>query len=401
MNLWRSLSGLPKEIWILFTTTLVNRAGTMALPFLVLYLTQNLNLPAGRAGLVITAYGVGSLVTSPLAGRLCDRIGALRIMKLSLFLTGAILLAFPLARGFSVILALTIVWAMVSEAFRPASLAITADLVEPGQLRAAYSVSRLAVNLGMSIGPAVGGFLATISFSALFLVDGATAILAGVVLAASRWRIQHHAAPPAIESNDESDSSNQHRNPLTDLRFLYFLAAMVPASLVLFQIHAAMALFLVRDLRLSESVYGLLFTINTLLIVLIEVPLNTAMSHWPHRPTLVLGALLWGIGFGALAFVTGIFGVVATVVVWTFGEMILVPAAAAYVAEISNMKRRGEYMGLYQMMYGLAFAIGPWLGTQVLETFGARTLWIATFVAGCLSAAMLGRVHVSRVEAKT
>jgi MFS family permease len=153
-----------------------------------------------------------------------------------------------------------------------------------------------------------------------------------------------------------------------------------------------MALYLVRDLGLSEIDYGLFFTINTLLIVALEVPINSATAHWPHRRTLAIGAFLSGAGFGALAFAWGFWSVVATVVVWTFGEMFLFPALAAYVTDIAPPSRRGEYMGLTQMAMSLAFAIGPWAGTAVLEKFGGRTLWLACFGFGLAGTSMMLRL---------
>jgi predicted MFS family arabinose efflux permease len=313
MNPWRDLGRLPREVWILFAATLINRAGTMAMPFLVLYLTKSLGLPASRAGLALACYGVGALVTSPLAGRLCDYVGALRIMKLSLLLTGAILLAFPLAQSFPVILAMTFVWAVLSEAFRPASLVITADVVAPEQLKPAFALSRLAVNLGMSIGSAIGGFLAMVSFPALFFVDGATAILAGIVLAASRWRTRQPAASPETKPKEESGGLIRGASALTDYRFLYFLMALIPVGIVFFQQVSALPLYMVRDLGLPESAFGMLIPINTVLVVLVEVPLNTAMARWSHRWTLVLGTFLFAVGFGGLMFATGFLSICGSV----------------------------------------------------------------------------------------
>jgi MFS family permease len=392
VNPWRGLGSLPREIWVLFATTLINRAGTMALPFLVLYLTKNLGVSAGDAGLVLAFYGVGALVTSPVAGHLCDRVGAVRIMTLSLVASGALLLLFPLAHSYGLILALALAWAVISEAFRPASLAIITDLVAPEQRKSAFALSRLAVNIGMSIGPAAGGFIAVASFHALFYIDGATSILAGLMMAAAFGARgtpgkRGGAAPATATGLPLGETS-----VLKDRRLLYFLVALIPVEIVFFQTQAAMPLFLVRDLGLSEATYGILFAINTVMVILIEVPLNSAMSDWPHRRALALGALLCGVGFGALAVATNVAGVAVTIVVWSFGEMVLLPGASAYVADIAPAERRGVYMGFFQMTFSLAFAVGPWVGTLVMERWGAPSLWAATFVASCVSAAMMWRL---------
>jgi MFS family permease len=181
---------------------------------------------------------------------------------------------------------------------------------------------------------------------------------------------------------------------LRDRRFLYFLIAMLPVEMVFFQPLAAMPLFVVRDLHISEAGFGMLLAINTVLIILTEVPLNSAMSNWSHRSTIALGALLVGVGFGGLALSGGAGAVAATVVVWTIGEMILLPASSAYVSDLAPAAQTGAYMGLYTMGFSLAFAIGPWLGVQILEKLGPVAVWLATFGCGCLTAFMIWRQKI-------
>ncbi len=385
---WRGVEGLPREAWILFATNLVNRLGTMALPFLVLYLTRHLGLSAGVAGGLLALYGATSLVAAPLSGWVADRLGGLAILRFSLLSTGVVMLVYPLARTVWQAAAMTVLWAATNELYRPASLALVSELVPPEKLRAAFSLNRLAINLGMSLGPALGGFLATVSFPALFVVDGATSLGAGLILLAVPWRSEAGRATVA-RAVDAPRSTPLLRDP----SLLFFLAALFPVALVFFQHEGAMPLFLVKDLGLSEAMYGALFTVNTLLIVFVEVWLNTATAGWSHRRTLALAALLFGVGFGALAFVRGLLGVAATVVVWTFGEMMLFPGMSAYVAAISPEDRRGEAMGLYTMTFNLASAAGPWAGTLLYDRHGAGALWGATFALGALSAAMMLRLR--------
>ncbi len=395
MNPWRGLGDLPREVWVLFGATLINRMGTMVLPFLVLYLTERLGFRPDESGLVLACYGVGALVTGPLAGRLSDRFGPLPVMLSSLFLSGLVILIVPLATSILFVAAVVFLWSVVGEAFRPASLAIITNLVSASQRKAAFAVNRLAINLGMSVGPALGGFLFALSYESIFWVDGATTICAGAILAIAPWgargaeRSTAHAA---------GESGTQRRgvlpvNAYWDRRLLYFLASMIPVQIVFFQHEASMPLYLVQDLGLQATAYGFMFTVNTVLIILCEVPLNIAMERWPHGRTLSLGAVLVGAGFGGMALASGLPGVTVTVVVWTFGEMILLPGAANYVADIAPHQRRGEYMGLYQMTFSLSFAVSAWIGTGLLSVFGALVLWASMFGAGTLSSVLLRRVH--------
>src|SRR6202789_2403771 len=405
MNPWRGLKNLPREMWILSAATLVNRSGTMVLAFLVLSVAHTVGVPPARAAVALMGYGVAALLVMPLAGILSDRVGPLPIMKASLFLTGFLLLLFPLAKSYRAILLMTFAFAVLNESVRPASLSMVSDLVAPAQRKAAFALSRLAANLGMSVGPAIGGILAVYSFRWLFLVDGATSLLAGAVLALApmrHWTRKKTREPQWADAADlgreiEADTAAPliALHPAADLRafrnpqMLYFLAALIPVQLVFFQFTSTLPLFLVRNLHFPESVYGTIFTVNTLLIVALEVPLNTAMAHWTHRHTLMLGAFLYAVGFGAYALV-GIApfgktaGAFAAVVIWTFGEMILMPGSSAYAAELAPPERRGEYMGLYTMSFNIAFAVGPWLarafwGSGERRRCGAQRLYRDAF----------------------
>jgi predicted MFS family arabinose efflux permease len=356
----------------------------MVLPFLVLYLTEGLGFDKDDAGMILAIYGAGAIAAAPAAGWLSDRIGPLRLMTAALFVSGALLLVLPVAGSFAAVAAAVFAWAFTAEAFRPASLAVMTDVVEADQRKAGYALQRLAINLGMSVGPVVGGFLATISFVFLFLVDGATSIVAGLLLlvAFRSGRVAH-----ATQSSPSPEESSRW-GALTDRKMLVFLAGSFPIAVVFFQNMAAMPLYIVQGLGYSEGAFGLLLAINPVMIVFLEVPLNLATAEWPHARTMVLGALLTAAGFGGLAFATGPLAIVATVAVWTFGEMLLFPSMAAYVAEIAPAARRGVYMGLYTFMWSVAFALGPWLGTVVLERASATALWIACFACGALSAAL-------------
>ncbi|MBI4752417.1 MAG: MFS transporter [Acidobacteria bacterium] len=391
MTVLNDLKRMPREIWIQSLAILINRAGTMVLPFLVIYLTKGLGFSARSAGFAITVYGIGSVVASPLAGRLSDRLGPMTVLITSLITSGCLLLIFPLLSQYWAILALTLTWAVASETFRPASMANISDLVGPDLRKPAVALIRLAVNLGMSIGPAVGGVLVLISFSSIFWIDGLTSILAGILLLIVWFKtrpLDHHSRHHITLASQYSLSPAENGSILKDTRLVVFCIGAFLLGAVFFQHEAAMPLFLVRDLKLAESTYGFLFTVNTLIIVFVELPLNSAMANWSHRQSLVLGGVLCGLGFGSLAFVNGTLGVVATVVIWTFGEMILFPSMVAYVADLAPAHRRGEYMGFYNLAFSLAFMLAPWAGTELLDRAGATTLWGTCLVVGLLAAAI-------------
>ncbi len=382
MESWRELRHLPRRIWILSGAALINRAGTMALPFLTLYLTRALGLSATRAGALLALYGAVSLVVMPFAGRLCDTWGTDRLMLTSLTVSALSMLAFPSARTFAQAAAVIVVWSVSTEAFRPAVMTAVSEAAPDRLRKQAYALNRLAVNLGMSVGPALGGYLATVSFRSIWYVDAATSLAAVCAL----WS----ALPPARPGAHDSAPPVSARG-LSDPRLRALLVAALPVSVVFFQHEGPMPVYLVRDLGLPPSFYGLLFTINTALIVALEVPLNHATSRWSHARTLSLGSALFAAGFGAYGLGSMRWHIALATVVWTFGEMILMPGMTAYVSEISPEGRRGEYMGLYMMAFSLSFMLGPWAGLWALENWGAQALWGACFAIGAVSVALFAR----------
>ncbi len=397
MNPWKGVKGLSRDLWVIYTATLINRSGTMVLPFLALYLTTQLHEDAATAGLMLTFYGVGALITAPVMGKLSDKIGSLTIMKMSLFFSGCILIFYPLIKGYAMLLVATLLWAVINEAFRPAVMSLISHLAPPNRRRTAFAVNRLVINLGMSIGPVAAGFLAQINFSIIFYIDAITAFLAAAFL--TFYPIRYKIDKEEIEKEVEVLQSHTGL-VLKDIRFIFFLIALTPATMVIFQHLGALPLYLVKDLHFQTSTFGMLAAVNTVLIIFVEVPLNTAMSSWSEKKSLSLGALLIGIGFGITAFVSNVFPLILTIIIWTFGEMILFPASSTFAAEISPPNRRGEYMGYFQMSFSLALTLGPWLGTLVYDNLGGRAVWFAAFIVSAISAVALLMIPAKPVMLK-
>jgi MFS family permease len=273
----------------------------------------------------------------------------------------------------------------------------------PEQRKAAIAVNRLAVNLGMSIGPAVGGLLAIVSFPLVFVVDGVTSLAAALVLTLllrSRDRggrliaRDERRAPTAVSAERRGHSGAVWR----DRRALSVYVATLLIGMVFTQNQSAMPLYIVRDLHYRESFYGILFAVNTLLIVALEVPLNLAMTHWSHRRALALGMLLTAIGFGAIGLAHKVTALVATVVIWTFGEMITFPVSTAYVADIAPEGRNGEYMGTFSSTFSLSMVLGPWAGAAALDRFGPSVMWTGVFLCGLIATGVIALSREPGIE---
>lgn len=386
MNPWASLRNLPRDMWVLFYTTLINRSGTMVIPFLVLYLTQKIGVTASEAGAALLVYGIAAFIAAPLSGKLADKIGALKVMKLSLVGTSIIMFVYGFITHYYLILVFSFILSVINEAFRPANLSLITEIVKPSQRRLAFALNRLGINIGMSIGPVVGGFLILIDYHFLFYVNAFASLASGIYLITTPWTSLNR---DEILAESVSTHLKLNSSVLGDFKFLFFLFAVIPANLVFFQHIGGLPLYIVDELKYSTAAFGLLSAINTVIIIFIEVPLNDMMSKISYSRSMLLGAALAAAGFGAMVFARDIIPLIITIIIWTFGEMIFFPVTAAYASEVAPSKRRGEYMGYFQMTFSFAFSAGPWLGTVVYEKYGSAVLWSCTFVMGLLTAFLM------------
>ncbi|MCC7169227.1 MAG: MFS transporter, partial [Planctomycetes bacterium] len=361
---------------------LVNRAGTMALPLLVLWLTERRGFDTDEASNVMIAYGAFALIGSLGSGFVCDRIGVRPVMIGSLLGMAAALFVLPFVHGTAWLMLVVALWAICGEGFRPASFAAI-DLLAPPQHRAlSFAFARTAVNLGMSIGPLSGSFLAQWHFDAVFAVNASMAALAALLF--TRVPIPRQAKPPTTNAGVDA-------RPARDRRLVIVLIAAFFTALVFFQIDSTLPLFITRDLGLAKPWFGFVVAANTLLIVLVEIPLNHATAHWPTRRTLTLSTAFIGLGFASYAFAHGPIGLLAATAIWSVGEMLCFPTQSALVASLAPPGRSGRTMSLYVFTFGLALPVGAGLGPRVYERFGANMVWIGCLVLAGIAAWMYSR----------
>ena len=371
-TLRENLRALPRPAWVLFGGTFVNRFGTFVMPFLAIYMTRQGFTPT-QAGFAVSAYGAGHILASFIGGHLADRIGRRHTIALSMFLSGTMMLALSQAHTFPTIILFAFLVGLTSEVYRPAASALLGDLVTPEQRVAAFGMYRFAINLGFAVGPATAGFLADRSFLYVFVGDAITSFVYGTVALL--------ALPHGVRSGgDEEKAHGALRHALTDKPFLFFLAATVCMTWIEFQLHSTFPLH-ITSLGYSAKTYGILISINGVMIVLFELLLIAWTQRFPPQPLIALGYGLTGVGFALTGLATGIPMLAATVVIWTLGEMIYAPVTGAYVTGLAPERMRGRYMGLWHLMFSLGMLIGPVTGTWLYEQ-SPNALWIACLVVG-------------------
>jgi predicted MFS family arabinose efflux permease len=371
-----AFAGLPRDVWLLATATLVNRSGAMVLPFLSLYVTQARGLPEAAAGAVLVAYGLGSIAGSWIGGNLCHRFGALRVQEASLLLAGWGYLAIPLAPSTPFALgAVVFVASLLADAFRPAIMAAVADAAPDAVRTRALALVRLAANLGFSVGPSVGGLLASIDYTWLFVGDAVTCWLAFLVL----WRCLGVRAPSGSRPTAvPAHHVAAHRDP----PFLALLAIVFVLTIALFQTFSTLPLYLHDVYRLRERTIGLLLGFNGLLIVLFEMVLVQRIERRVPLRVMAVGALFLCSGLALIPLGRSAAFAALALAVLTFGEMLSLPFANALAADRAGEGARGAYMGLYSAAFSAAFVVAPALGIFVYHRYGGGALWYGVGLLG-------------------
>lgn len=387
-----ALLKLPKILWVLFFVTLINRIGTMVLPFLTLYLTDHKGFSVKNAGIIFALYGTVSVLISPFSGALGDKFGAPIILFLSLFLSSITLFLFPYANTFTEIVLVTVLFASFNEFFRPVIFTLASKLAPEGAERQVVVLIRLAANMGMSIGPALGGWLIRHSFRSLFYVDGTTSLLAAILIF-----IYFFMASGKVQTDSEtkSDPSTVLQNLFLawkNPKFTRFWLGIWIVAIVFFQHECTWPIILVRDYHLSENIYGSMFTLNTIIIIFCEVPLLARLSKVSHNTFFALGTILMTLGIAGISQVSTSNGVYFLATLFTFGEIFIFPIGTSFVTSIAPRKKMGSYMGSYNMAFNLSLIVAPLLGTFLLDSFGPVCFSVGMGILGLVSFLLLRKI---------
>ena len=383
-SLWQSLRELPRAAWLLYLGTFINRFGSFVIPFLTIYAGAHFRArgcsdddATAAVAKTLISYGVGHLISAVAGGYLTDKIGRRKTIALSMFSSATSMLLLAHAESLAAIMALTALTGLTTELYRPASTALLADVVTPEQRITAFAALRWALNAGFAFGPATAGFLADYSFKWLFIGDALTSVLFGLLA----WFFLPHGLRASGASAKWSAAWRVMRD---DRRFHKMLFAQFAIALIFLQMSSTFSLH-VTSLGISKKVYGLLMSLNGVMIILMELPLTMRTRRLPQRATIAAGYLLIGFGFMLNAWATQLPMLVLVLVVFTIGEMIAMPLASAFIVDGVPPEMRGRYMGVYGLVWALALTIGPGTGVR-LHAGSPLLLWGMCGVLGAIAA---------------
>ena len=363
--------GMSREVWFLALTTLVNRAGAMVIPFLSLYLTRYLGFTMGQVGWIMSCYGLGSVIGVYFGGKLSDHIGYYKVMLGSLFTTGLVFIGLQFVESFYGFCVGIFFLTLVADAFRPAIWVALDDYSRSDNRTRSVTLIRLAINLGFSLGPALGGLIITyISYKGLFWVDGLSCLVAAFII----FKSLDQKSP--VDTKEEK-AKKKAFSPYKDRQYMVFWFAMFLVGFTFMQYFSTIPLYYNQILGLSEDNIGLMLAMNGFLIFLLEMPIVNYLENGrlEDLKIVIAGTFLLLLSFLALNLGPWVGFAILGLVLMSFGEMLGFPFSNSYALDRSRKGSQGAYMAMYSMSFSFAHILGPNTGLQLSERFGFETTW--------------------------
>jgi predicted MFS family arabinose efflux permease len=379
--------GFSREIWILAIVTFINRAGVMVVPFLSKYLKENLHFTFHEVGWIMVGFGVGSVCGSWLGGKLSDKIGFYKIMLFSLFVSGIVLILLQFITSFWGLVFGLFVLMLIADMFRPAMFVAIGAYAKPENRTRALTLVRLAINLGFSAGPALGGLvIMSIGYGGLFWIDGLTCIISIVI-----FGILVKEKKKFIDPETETVTIAEVNSVFQDKPFWIFLLACFISGVLFFQLFTTLPLYHHDQFGLTEFQTGLLITLNGLMIFFMEMPF---VSYIERKKISKLKVCGWGLLLMtisiALLMINNWAGILVIMMIFmTFGEMFVFPFSNSFAISRAPKGHEGRYMAIFTMSFSCAHIMSSKAGLDIVAIFGYQKNWFLMTILGLISVGLI------------
>jgi len=381
-----SFTGLSPKTWLLSFIMLINRSGTMVVPFMTLYLTgKTMNRTLAEAGTVMGLFGLGAIIGAYFGGKFSDRLGFFKVQMFTLFFGGIFFIILGQIQSYPLICLFTFLLSLINEAFRPANSSAIAFYSTPENRTRSYSLNRLAINLGWAFGASLGGFIAGYDYELLFGVDGFTNIAAAFLLFL-------FLKPEKIEIKSEvkEEVVPESQSAYRDKPYLWFIFLTTIFGLCFFQMFTTIPKYFRDNLSLTEKYIGFIMAVNGLIIVGLEMVLVYVLEQKKKMTFFItLGTFICAVSFLSLLLPGNAKWITLFMILLiTFGEIISMPFMNSFWISRSNEKNRCQYAALYTMAWGIGQTLGPFLCALLVDATNFETLFVV--LAGALAFAALG-----------
>lgn len=389
----------PRTFWNLIGITFIDRVGgAMLFPFFALYLTKKFEIGMTQVGILFAAFSASSFIGSMLGGAITDKFGRKGIIIFGLIASSMSTLAMGLVNVFEVFFMIALFVGILTDTAGPARQAMIADILPEEKRAQGYGIFRVAFNLSVVIGPAIGGLLAARSYLALFITDAVISLITAALVVRFIPETKPASSPDKPDEGVAGSFSGYLR-VLQDGTFMLFLGASILMILTYMNMNTTLGVFLRDAHGIPEAGYGYLLSLNAAMVVLFQFPITRRIENQKPLIMMAAGTLLYALGFAMYGFVSLYSLFVLAMVIITIGEMIVAPMGQALVAKFAPEEMRGRYMAVFGISWGIPFAIGPYLAGLVLDNYDPRWLWYIAGVIGLLAALGFLALH-RRTEPK-
>ena len=373
----------PSQFWLMFWGMLISTIGTsMIWPFLMVYLTKVHGYPLTRAALLLSTNAFTGLIFSFIAGPITDYTGRKRVMAFSLIALGGYYLLLSQAQEYYQFFLLMILGGSLMPLYRVGADAMMADLVPPEKRADGYSLIRMANNLGIAIGPMVGGFVAGASYTYAFL---------GAAIGLSSYGfLTLFLAHETLERNPAGRERGGERfagydRIFRDGRFVQFVLGTVGVTIAVQMMWSMLAVYTTRNYHLTESQYGWLPATNALMVVTLQFMITQFTKKRPTLLMMAAGGAVYTLGVFSVSLGSQFWHFWLSMVIFTLGELILVPTGTTHAANLAPADMRGRYMSLYGLTWNVAQMLGAPMGGLLSDNLGPKFIWYGSAVIGTLA----------------
>lgn len=392
----------PQTFWILTGAAFIDRlGGALLFPFFALYVTKKFGVGMTEVGVLFGIFSLTSIFSGMLGGAMADRFGRKGMVLFGLVASALSSLVLGVIDVFTFFFGVAAFVGLFADVGHPAQQAMVADLLPEEKHASGYGIQRIAMNLAVTIGPALGGLLATYSYLLLFLADAVTSLITAAIV----FFVIPETKPERVGDEEEESVTQTLRGYGTVLRdgaFMGFIVASLLMTIVYMQMNSTLGVYL-RDVHaVPEQGYGYILSMNAAMVVLFQFAITRRVEKYKPLLVMVAGSLLYAVGFGMYGFVSAYWLFLVAMAVITVGEMIVIPVAQAIVARLAPSHMRGRYMAMYGFSWVIPGAVGPLLAGLVMDNIDPNWVWYGSAILGVLAAGgfLLLRRQTERANAE-
>ena len=385
-KLQRLFREYPKQFWLLLGASFIDGlGGALLFPFFTLYVTAKFDVGMTTVGIIFGLFSISAIIGSTIGGALSDRFGRKRMIIFGLASSALITLLMGFAHDIRLFFVAAVLAGLFANMGDPARQAMVADLLKPEQRADGYGLLRVVMNLAVTLGPAIGGFMAARSYLTLFITDAvASTITAFIVFIFIRESM------PALDEGEEHErllkTFSNYLVALKDKVFMVFIAASILEIIVYMQMNTTLSVYL-RDVHQAPlQNYGYLISMNALLVVIFQFFITRKTKKFRPLHVIAAGAFLYAIGFGMYGVVSSYLFFILAMLIITLGEMLIVPISQSVVSLLAPEAMRGRYMAVYGFSWAIPAAVGPLLAGVIMDYWNPDWVWYAAFFIAMLAA---------------